>query len=223
MDVHRPGLTLRCDLVVFDRGQIEPTGEHRHPSQEVPLILGEQGVAPLHGRSERPLHAIGSARRVREEVEHRAAARPDRCAPCQPVTRRCGEESSIRLRAHLGRGRHRAGDVGVPLRSGRSGEISSFVLSCRLDGPHARSARPSDDHGAVALVLGDRAVGREVLAHPDDAAGVGRLNRRRLRSDPTSDRLGHTLRVLELLWRAIEHLRQLWLRCRTTDRGELEP
>ena len=64
----RRGLTV-ARANVLDRREVEPTGEHCHPPQEVPLLLGEQGVAPLHRGAERPLRTVGPPRRLWEQVE----------------------------------------------------------------------------------------------------------------------------------------------------------
>ena len=57
----------RTDRV--DRREVEAAGEHRHPSQQETLVLREQGVAPLHRGSERPLRTVGPPGRLREQVE----------------------------------------------------------------------------------------------------------------------------------------------------------
>jgi hypothetical protein len=54
---------------LLDRREVEPTGEHCHPAQEVPLLLGEQGVAPLHRGAERSLRTVGPPRRLWEQSE----------------------------------------------------------------------------------------------------------------------------------------------------------
>ncbi len=51
------------------RREVEAAGEHRHPSQQETLVLREEGVAPLHGGSQRPLRTVGPPGRLREEVE----------------------------------------------------------------------------------------------------------------------------------------------------------
>ena len=65
---------LRCGIAIgrADRvdlaGEVEATGEHRHPPQQETLVLHEQGVAPLHRGSQRPRRTVG-ADRLREEIE----------------------------------------------------------------------------------------------------------------------------------------------------------
>ncbi len=54
---------------LLDRREVEPAGEHCHPPQEVPLLPGEQGVAPFHRGAERPLRTVGPPRRLREQIE----------------------------------------------------------------------------------------------------------------------------------------------------------
>jgi|NGEPerStandDraft_6_1074524.scaffolds.fasta_scaffold54009_1 hypothetical protein len=64
----RRGLAVaRADLL--DRREVEPTGEHCHPPQEPPLLLRQQGVAPLHRRTQRPLRTVSPPRRLREQTE----------------------------------------------------------------------------------------------------------------------------------------------------------
>src|SRR5262245_4178228 len=68
----------RADLL--DRTKIDPTREHRHPSKQAPLVLGEESIAPFHGRSERAL--APSARRAC------CGSKPKRSSRCREISSR---------------------------------------------------------------------------------------------------------------------------------------
>jgi hypothetical protein len=81
-DLRRGLAVAPADLL--DRCQVEPAGEHCHPPQKVPLLLGEQGVAPFHRDAEGPLRTVGPSCRLRENrrtdglasISARLASRP---------------------------------------------------------------------------------------------------------------------------------------------------
>ena len=74
--------TLRRALALarahrVDRREVEPAGEHGHPSKQPALVLGQQGVAPLHGGAQRSLRTVGPPRRLGQQVEQIVEMRRD--------------------------------------------------------------------------------------------------------------------------------------------------
>ena len=148
-DLRRGLAVARADLL--DRRQVEPTGEHRHPTQEAPLLLGEQGVAPLHRGAERPLRTVGPPRRLREQVEQIVEVKGDvlQIEPDHPCGRELdGEREAIDAAADLSeqtrpRDRCRATPASWRLLAPRNRRTAGLAsISARL------ASRPTTGSGA---------------------------------------------------------------------------